>query len=229
MSILSLNTPLNRWKYYLIGLVKNLSILLNISTVLARIAPFAFIACVFSVVVVLSGCATAQKSSSENIPPADGKVPVTVLPFQFEGRLAIRAKDDAMSGKIRWTHKKATDQIMLYDPFGRQVAVIERYQRHYRIGNGVLFFESNNVAELTKEYIGYSLPVENIPSWAIGLPAAGLLNQNAPLPYTVRQKPWTVVYTSYGVFDGYRLPVRIQFSAPDISVRLIIDRWHIAP
>mgnify|MGYP005822736819 CR=1 FL=1 len=176
----------------------------------------------FLLAAALAGCSVMPV-----LPVGDAKLPSAVMPFSFEGRLTVRHSDESIAGKISWKHQLTQDQIRLLSPFGQQVAAIIRHNDLYQLTDGKVVIESENIQSLTTEQLGYTLPVNSMPSCVLGIPALPFTRQHQSLPIHINVHPWTLSYEAYTIQEGYLLPIKMTFSTQDLTVRLIVDRWNI--
>lgn len=176
---------------------------------------------------LLAGCASA--------PPATQ--PLVSLEaaanFDVTGRVAVKYDDQGFSGGFHWTHDGHSDDIYLMTPLGQAVA------RIFRDASGVTLttqegkqLKARDPESLTREALGWSLPVEGLQFWILGRPAPG------PKPVAIRdaenrlarleQDTWGIEYLGYRAAESGALPGKMRLTRGDLEIRLVIDRWRLA-
>lgn len=178
---------------------------------------------------LLAACAT---------PPAPGAGPGGAMAtrpadaqnFNLDGRIAVRYGEESLSGKFRWAHAPATDNLSLATPLGNQIAQIVRDAGGVVLTNSRQEqFRAPDVESLTEAQLGWRLPLAGLVHWVNGRPgearaqaqrdAAGRLTQ-------LKEAGWVIDY-SYG--DGGPRPQRLILSYPraekPLEIRLVVDSW----
>lgn len=158
--------------------------------------------------------------------------PAHFTAFEFSGRLAVKQGDKGNYGNIRWVKRGTNTNVTLLSPLGQVVAKIQGEpgavvltladNRQYRAEDG---------ETLTREVLGYTLPVRGLNYWLLGLAAPGTptdqgLRPDGLLDY-LKQDGWHIQYTEYMAVDGVQLPRRLVLDRAGLEFRLAIDRWTI--
>ena len=94
--------------------------------------------------------------------------------FTLEGRISVNYGTQNLSGKLRWAHSAASDDIALASPLGSQVA------RLVRDSTGVALTDSEQVTHragdaesLTQQRLGWRLPLTGLSAWVRGRTLGG--------------------------------------------------------
>lgn len=92
--------------------------------------------------------------------------------WSLQGRIGIRTDDQSLSGQIHWQHHADLDEVLMTSPLGQGVA------RIVRDADGVTLEMPNQPARrapdaesLTREVLGYGLPVSGLTWWLQARPA----------------------------------------------------------
>jgi outer membrane lipoprotein LolB len=175
-------------------------------------------------VLVLGGCAA--------VPPAPS-LPFDHAPsasWTMQGRIGIQAGEQSLSGHIRWQHRADTDDVLMTSPLGQGVARIERNAA------GVVLEVPNqpvrhamDAESLTRETLGYALPLSGMAWWVQAQPdpgrafeaahdASGRLAQ-------LRQDGWVIDYLQYAE-DMPAWPRKLVVAREGLEIRLVADSWQ---
>ncbi len=170
-----------------------------------------------------AGCATTR-------PPVPAETPVSwPARWTLQGRIGVQSGEQSLSGNIRWQHHADRDEVLMTSPLGQGVA------RIVRDAGGVLLEVPNQLPRragdaesLTREALGYALPVSGLVWWVQGLPdparafearhgAAGRLAQ-------LRQDGWVIDYLQYAA-DAR--PRKLVVAREGLEIRLVADSWQV--
>jgi outer membrane lipoprotein LolB len=180
----------------------------------------------FSLLLMLGGCASAPSVSVLQRPQHP-----ELSAFAFNGRVAVRHDGERTSAGVRWTHRGASDEILLLAPLGQTMA------RIYSDGQGVSLEESGktytatDAEALTERVLGWHLPLSGMRFWVLALPATGSESvveraENGQLAQ-LRQDGWEITYTRYAAEAADSLPLRMNLRRDGMEMQLVIDEWEI--
>ena len=187
----------------------------------------------FLSVLTLAVCAACTSLPPASTAPARARGEVG--DFTLEGRFALQVsrpegRVDKAAGRLHWQHdsSNARDLVRLATPLGSGLAELQygpgaallitsdRQQRH-----------GTDPAALLLEVTGYPLPVEQLPGWLLGRPAAQDVLSRDPQqrPLRLESPPWRIEYR-YSDTHPDSLPQRLDISHPEIGLRLFIEQWQ---
>ena len=154
--------------------------------------------------------------------------------FQLSGRVAVKYDEKNFSGGVRWAHNGGDDEIWILAPLGTGVA------RIVQDANGISLttnkqetYRAHDAETLTREVLGWSLPLSGLQYWVLGIAAPqGVAHaQRDPQQRLARlnQDSWEIAYLRYKPEQESGMPARIMLSRGDLQISLIIDDWIIPP
>lgn len=173
---------------------------------------------------LLGGCASPPLIPSGAL---EGAAPVN---WSFQGRVGIKTADQSLSGHIRWRHRADTDELLMTSPLGQGVARIERN------ADGVTLDVPNqaprhspDAESLTREVLGYGLPVSGLAWWIQAQPAPGrafeIMTRDAVGRIAqFRQDGWVIDYLEYSIDMPVR-PRKLVVAREGLEIRLVADDW----
>jgi outer membrane lipoprotein LolB len=155
-----------------------------------------------------------------------------VRDFELTGRVAVRLEDRGYSARLRWQHTLEHDSLRLYSPIGSVLATLEANPAGATLVTADRkTFHSEDVQGLTRDVLGWDLPLQGLQHWVIGRPDpdhpvhAEQRDSRGRL-ITLRQQDWDVAYPAYVGDSG--LPSSVVLRRRDLSLKLIVDRWNLA-
>ena len=176
----------------------------------------------FSVCLLLAGCATIQEQPAGPIGDA----------FYLSGRVSVKYGSEAASGRITWQHDAAGDELLFSAPLGQGVArIVWRDAVASLTTSDQKLYQAGDVETLTEQVLGWRLPLAGMPDWVRGRAAAGAAAQTqadgSQRLTQLRQSGWLVEFLDYASENG--LPSRLRLSRQDVELRLVIDQWRGLP
>lgn len=189
------------------------------------------------VFLILAGCAGPEVHHEEvttiTIQPVHEQTGAVNKPFVLSGRLAVNAGRHRFSGGIRWQHTGNSDEIYLFSPLGQVVAKIFKDQAGVRlITSEPATYQAQDVEYLTRQVLGWELPLEGMQFWVRGTHFPGTvaekdLDRNKHTT-AIRQDGWQVIYQNYYPAEGGipALPRLVEFNRVDVKMKLVIDQWQ---
>jgi outer membrane lipoprotein LolB len=189
---------------------------------------------VFCICFLLGGCASFVFKPSvveTRIVEAGGAAPS--VNFEFMGRVLVKGGDKGFSGGVRWSHTSTVDNIHLLSPFGQVVAEIKSSESDTLLTTSEQrIYRATNVENLTKQVLGWRLPILGLQYWVRGL--------NSPKTKSeidrdgdgriigIRQDGWTITYTSYFPSKLIKIerPRVLVLKRSNLKIKLVIDNWE---
>jgi len=177
---------------------------------------------VLCVAVLLAACATMQAA------PRDPQ------PFDLLGRVLVTYSGGSVTANVRWTHDSERDEIWLMTPTGQTLAhivdspsgaVLTRAdQQQYRAGS---------VEALTRQALGWALPLNLLQYWVRGMPAPGTPPTAVERGAGERlaaftQNGWRVVLTYHTEGELAGKVRRVDLNDGANEIRFVVDTWRDA-
>ena len=180
-------------------------------------------AIVFALVATISlaGCAAMAP------PPVASDAPFDIL-----GRVAVNFEGRAFSSNVRWQHAAAREEVWLLTPLGQTLAHIvsdatgatltAADQQQYRAAN---------VESLTRQALGWELPLARLTWWVRGEAVPGSPPANAERDDRSRltlleQDGWRIAFVNYPPGEQRGLPRRLDLKSGVQEIRFLIDDWR---
>ena len=173
---------------------------------------------------VMSGCA-----STVSIPVAPVQVQAAAN-WTLQGRIGIQSGEQNASGSISWQHREHSDELLLTSPLGQGVAriVVNAAGAVLDMPNQPVR-QAADVESLTRETLGYSLPVSGLVWWVQALPAPDRVFETrldaAGRPAQLKQDGWVIDYQYAN--DTSTRPRKLLVAREGLEIRLVADSWTI--
>jgi len=162
------------------------------------------------------------------------RVPVTPVPFDLIGRVAVSYDGRSFTSSVRWHHLPDRDEIWLLTPVGQTLA------RIVSDGDGATLttadrteYSGSDAESLTRQALGWELPLSHLGWWVRGEAApesaAGDVERDAGSRLVAfSQDGWRTHLTWNQQGAGPHLPRRIEAVSGSHVIRLVIDGWRSA-
>lgn len=179
--------------------------------------------CCFSV--FFAGCATSH--APQTLPVSNAGIEA----FSLDGRVAVKLERRGYSASLRWQHTAARDSLRLLSPVGSVIAELEADDSGATLTSGDRkVHRSDDVQALTREILGWDLPLEGLQHWVLGRadPAQPVQSEERDARdrfSRLAQNDWRIAYLEYA--GDSALPARMALTYERLSLRLIIDRWDL--
>lgn len=177
------------------------------------------------VLAALAGCASTRPAQ---ILPASN---AAIEAFSLNGRVAVKLDDRGYTASLRWRHSATGDSLRLLSPVGSVVGEIEADSSGATLTTGdKKVYRSNDAQALTREVLGWDLPLAGLRYWVTGRadPAAPVQAQDRDDKQRLKslaQNDWRIVYLGY--FGDSALPARLSLACDRLHLRLIIEHWEL--
>ncbi len=179
----------------------------------------------FVAALLLAACAVRPVAQALPLPPREA-----LAGFAIEGRFSLTQDHERHAGRLSWQHLAGTDSLQIASPFGQTVAEIVVVPGRAQLETSDRQrFEAADAAALTREVLGYALPVTALADWLLGRGAGDVAHDALGRPLSLRAGEWEVSY-EYDSADAAALPDRLQVrreGGPDIRLR--IEEWKVLP
>lgn len=189
-------------------------------------------------VFILSACVTVEKHQlppgSEISKQAAWEVHraniQSVQTWKLKGRVAGKSNNEGFRAGVQWDQLQHNFVIDLHGPLGRKVAVITGKEGSVQLKTSKgENFEADDPDELMQNLFGYSLPVNGLRYWLLGIPDPKQQHVELKLDEQGRlmqlnQSGWLINYKRYHD-SAPVLPALIQISNPTLSANIKVDSW----
>ncbi|PKO53473.1 MAG: outer membrane lipoprotein LolB [Betaproteobacteria bacterium HGW-Betaproteobacteria-2] len=189
---------------------------------------------------LLSGCAALKPVPESQLPTPVGSPAelnrahleqlASINQFHLQARIGIQANGKGSSGSTRWRHNVEGNDISMLSPVGGTVAkIITNTEGVTLTTNDGKVLQAKDAEALTEEHLGWRLPLQGLPDWALGRPTKRIFEEmhwdNIGRITRLKQDGWDIEYPEYMEAGGYRLPKRINLRSRNLTLKLIIERW----
>lgn len=188
----------------------------------------------------LSGCASkstkpTQPSNNINVKPSVlhkqhmAKISA-IRDFSLKGRLGVTKQPKSFSARLAWQHTSTKDNVDIYTPLGGKAANIRKTKDQVTLTDSKKkTISADNIEALTQKALGFGLPLTGLNDWALGRPSKSLVNamtwDKDGRISTLQQGGWDIQYKDYQDREGYFLPRKVTLKNPNVSLKLIVDKW----
>lgn len=151
--------------------------------------------------------------------------------WEFSGRVGVIAGDDGFNGKLWWRQDGPVFRARISGPIGIGTMFINGHGGEVSLTDSKgETIELDDVENDLEARYGWTLPVESLRYWALGVPdpaAPGDVRLNAAGQLSeIEQRAWQVVIDQYREGGGQPMPRRLTARSGDTRVRLLIDEWR---
>ena len=177
------------------------------------------------VLAVVAGCAAPR--APQALPASNAGVGT----FSLTGRVAVRLEQRGYWAKLSWRHAAAGDRLRLLSPAGSVIAELEADASGATLTTGdKKVYRSGDVQALTREVLGWDLPLDGLQHWVVGRAEPEVPVQDEERDARGRltmlaQNDWRISFLAYA--GDSALPARMALAYERLSLRLIIDRWDL--
>ncbi len=173
----------------------------------------------------VAGCATLS-------PDAGGPGEPSSMPFDLSGRVLVSYDGRAFTSGLRWQHGPGRDEIWLLTPVGQTLAhIVNEADGATLTGADQRQYRAASVGSLTRQGLGWELPLARLQYWVRGeiapgsAPGAVERDANQRL-IRLEQDGWRVVFANYPIEEHGGLPRRLELARETHEIRLVIDAWR---
>ncbi|MDH3343270.1 MAG: lipoprotein insertase outer membrane protein LolB [Gammaproteobacteria bacterium] len=153
--------------------------------------------------------------------------------WQMKGRVAVKSEQDSWSASMSWQQQAEAFDIRFSSMLGQRMAQLKGdalTASLYLPDDRVL--SASNVSELLDDELGWSVPMDGLRYWLVGMPAPMAVGKsNKALDELGRlqwleQSGWRIEYQRYRAAGILEVPKKMVLTRNDLRVRLVIDRWQ---
>lgn len=188
--------------------------------------------------VILNGCATTatQPTSSNSLKPSVlhkqhmDKI-ANIQSFSLNGRIGVITNPKNYSARLAWQHNAENDFVDVFSPLGGKVANIVKTPDQVTLtDNKDKVVIAKDTEALTKETLGFELPLSGLSHWSLGKPSnEGIVNavtwdENGRIN-SLQQNGWNIHYKDYAAYGEYFLPNKVVLKNDQITIKLVVDKW----
>lgn len=172
---------------------------------------------------LLWGCASDTVKTVQRAAAPDA-------PFVLNGRVAVRHDGERTSAGLRWMHHAGEDEMLLLAPLGQTAARIRRDALGVTLEASGKTYTARDAETLTRQVLGWELPLAGLSRWVVGLPSAGTvadIRRNADGQIAaLHQDGWDIEYSRYATPAPDSLPVRLVLRRERLEILLLVDEWE---
>ncbi|AXQ28601.1 outer membrane lipoprotein LolB [Solimonas sp. K1W22B-7] len=153
--------------------------------------------------------------------------------FALQARVASNGSL-GMKGDLRWQQNPdGSFDLRVAGPFGvgalSIVGTPSLVEVRSREGSQV----TNEPEAWLRRKLGWTFPIAGLRYWALGLPAPGSpavieLDAEGEIA-ALEQDGWRLEYDEYQPAGPVSLPRRLQLAKPEVTIKLVADRWDGLP
>jgi outer membrane lipoprotein LolB len=176
------------------------------------------------VLAALTGCASPRPQ----VLPASN---AAIEAFALNGRVAVKLDDRGYTASLRWRHSATRDSLRLLSPVGSVVGEIEADSNGATLTTSdKKIYRSNDAQTLTREVLGWDLPLAGLRYWVTGradpvAPVQAQERDDKQRLKSLMQNEWRIAYLEY--FGDSALPARLSLAYDRLNLRLIIEHWEL--
>ena len=149
--------------------------------------------------------------------------------FSLQGRLA-ESGIISFGGSLSWRQDGENLEVRFYGPLGVGAVNLRGTLGALQVQTKDGSYLTNSPEDLMQQKLGWSLPVEGLRWWVLGLPspeteAKSLQLDAAGRVQSMEQDGWQLEYTDYQPVNGLDLPHKFSLNNPARGFHLVIDLW----
>ncbi len=182
----------------------------------------------------LAGC-VARPPVIEPAQTARAADPSALSQWTAKGRIALAVQGEGGSGSFVWHQRSERTELSFRGPLGAGGLQIvtdgETLQLTDAEGRAL---DGEAARQTLQQRLGIDLPLADMRYWMLGLPApeSGAV-EPAALPVAAgnvtgfRQRDWEITFPEFRPVSGWSLPARLNATAGDVRVRIVVDDWQL--
>jgi len=191
-------------------------------------------ACLIFGLFLLLGCASEGPLGPVSNPQTAWKMHQHELKqiqeFSLDADLGIIQEGSGESLGVHWEHTPDQDVFIFSGPLGMDLGELKENASGVVLKDSQGVFRAQTPELLLQEVFGWSLPVEGLRNWILGLPDESSseemsLNDSGYLK-NLDTQAWQIQYLSYLPYGSYALPQKIRLTQGDLRVLIFIRNWQ---
>lgn len=154
--------------------------------------------------------------------------------FGLQGKLAVSNAGKGYNAAVRWDQDGELADITLNGPVGIGRTRLIGTSRQIRIlsasGESIVY---DDPARALLEQIGWSMPLDALKYWVVGVPAPALgatalpAQSQGPGARRWRQAGWQIEVNELGAYEAGALPRKLTFVRGATRLRLVVSNWQV--
>lgn len=157
-----------------------------------------------------------------------------ITEWHAHGRIGVIRGEQGWHAEIDWHQQGDAYEIAISGPVGQGAARL--------IGNaeGITLMRPDEAPvtaadpeTLMREQLGWTLPLSGMRWWILGAQAPGDAEEIAfdaeGRIDRLRQRGWRLSGVAYQDVAGLSLPRKLRLEHPELTVKLVLDRWEFTP
>ena len=153
-------------------------------------------------------------------------------PFDLVGRVAVNSEGRAFSSSMRWQHGPGREELWLLTPLGQTLAhIVADGDGATLTGADQKQYRASSVEALTRQALGWELPLSRLTWWVRGEPVpgssqAGVQRDERSRLAQLEQDGWRISFVNYPPDENGGLPRRLDLKSGAQEIRFLIDGWR---
>ncbi len=153
--------------------------------------------------------------------------------WSVKGRIGVKTADDGFTSNLNWQHHPDQQIFKIYGSLGQTYAELQQNEKNTKLMlSDDQTYESTDAEAMIREVLGYSLPIEQLQYWILGLPYPdgenNLTFDELGFLKSIHFQQWQISYKKYKQFDDFGdlyLPSKITVTNQQVTLRLSLRSW----
>ncbi|MCD4486460.1 lipoprotein insertase outer membrane protein LolB [Chromobacterium vaccinii] len=176
-------------------------------------------ALLLSLALLLAGCANEALFR-----PKPSLEAAADAPFSVSGRLSANLDGKGHVANFDWRHQPPRDEVAINSPLGNTVAKVLRDPGGVTLLADGKSWQADDVESLTRQVMGWPLPLSNLVWWIRGLPAPGL-GSRIDADGNLEQQGWHIRFVRDADVDADH-PKRVEMQREGLTVKVVVQSWQ---
>lgn len=184
-----------------------------------------------SAAALMTGCTTLMKTPETDVDQAwdDHREALErIESFELSARVASGGLF-GMKGSLVWRQQADDFDIRVSGPFGVGALRLSGRIDDVTLTTKKGSYHTDDPDAYLRENLGWSLPVEGLRYWVLGLPspysdAEIELDDHGRL-LSADQDGWAIAYEDYVTAERMALPRKLTLTHPEVRIKVVVDDW----